>query len=306
MRVLKGLDADITLPTEVALTIGMFDGMHLGHQQLLQRLVQEPYPSVALTFSNHPLTILKPERDIKTLTTLQHRIRLIEGCAVDYLVILPFTKEFSLLSPEEFLERIRSKVPFKQLILGHDATIGKAKSGDEEHVRELAKKMHFEVHYISKYILEGQRVSSSLIRRLIKAGQLDEAEKFLGRPYSILSEVSSGQGHGKKIGFPTANIDISHLTLPPLGVYSVEARFDHIDVQGIANLGYAPTIKNLSEPSLEVHLFDHQEDLYGQSAEIIFRKYIRPEMQFNSIDELKQQIESDIHLAKKFQTSNLT
>lgn len=285
------------------LTIGMFDGVHRGHQAVLQKVHDDAKnqngQSIVITFKNHPSTVLKPDSTVPLLNTLEHRIQLLEQQQIDVLFLLTFTKEFSEQTAEFFLKKICHSVPFSKLVLGYDAVLGKDRQGNREKIQELSKSLHFEVDYLPEYIANNLCVSSSKIRKFIQNGHLNEVEKLLGRRYSILSAVTPGIGKGKTIGFPTANIDVTGLCLPPQGVYAVKVVIDGNPFDGIANLGIAPTIRNDHFPTLEVHLFNKKEDLYGKSIEVIFFDYIRPEVKFADLKHLKGQIENDIQQAKK-------
>lgn len=286
----------------VVLTIGNFDGMHLGHQALLKRLLeiskQQKALSAVLTFSNHPSKVLRPTHPTPLLCTVEHKMLLLEQAAVDLTILVPFTKEFSEQSPDVFLNKIKHSLPFQTLLLGSDAHIGKNREGDKKTVTTLAKTLGFEVEYFPDIENDGQRVSSTLIRESIREGHQKQAETLLGRPYSIYSEVVQGHKKGAPLGFPTANLAVEDLCLPPLGVYAVRLFVDNKKYDGVANLGFAPTVRQSSQPVLEVHLFDHNKDLYGKKVNVQFLEFIRNEKQFASLDELKQQIADDVAKAR--------
>lgn len=283
------------------LTIGNFDGVHLGHIALLDRVKaiakEKKALTAILTFANHPSTILSPNQPTPLLCTLNHKIRLLQEQNIDRLFVLPFTREFSEQTVETFLNIVKTAIPFNTLILGNDATLGKNREGDRESVSRLSKSLNFEVIYLPDTSIDGERISSSKIRDLIHQGKLLEAAKFLGRKFSIYAPVISGTGRGSKIGFPTANIDIAGLCLPPLGVYAVTMKYGGHDFFGVANLGYAPTLRKDNKPIFEVHLFDHTTNLYGENVEVTFDHFIRPEQRFDGIDQLKLQIAKDIQSA---------
>lgn len=285
------------------LTIGNYDGVHLGHQVVLQRTVevarQKQTQSGVITFSNSPGEVLLAAPAEKLCSTHQ-KIDLLAALGLDILFLIEFTREFSQQSPEEFLKNLLKKIPFSHLILGHDARFGKNRAGDIEQVQALAKALHFQVEYLPPEKINDRTISSSAIRKEIKAGHLEEANKMLGRSYSIQSLVAKGTGIGKRIGFPTANVQITNYCLPPLGVWAVTIRLAAATHEGIANLGTAPTVQREGAPILEVHLFDHESVLYDQEIEIVFQKYLRAEQRFPSLDALKEQIAKDIEEAKKF------
>lgn len=279
-------------------TIGNFDGLHLGHQALISRLITKARKreglSYLLTFQNHPSTILKPSFKVLNLITSEHKIKLLEELGVDNLILIPFTVEFSEQTAQLFLENFHHHLKFTDLILGYDAVVGKARQGDRSTLEEIAKKLNFQVEYLSPIYIEGTPVSSSQIRKMLQEGNLKEAEKLLGRPYSIYTEVIFGNSQGQRIGFPTANLKVDGLCLPPLGVYAVKVRFEGQEIIGAANLGIAPSLRNDGTPLLEVHLLDNSSNLYGKKIEVIFQKFLRKEIKFESLTALKAQIAKDV------------
>ncbi len=285
-----------------AISVGNFDGVHLGHQAILKRLKEAVLPdgeSVVITFSNHPAEILRPEEKPLLLCSLQHRLKIIEELGIDTVAVLTFTKEFSQQTADKFLLDIASRLPFTHLILGPDARMGKDRTGDKKLLLELAKKLQFHLEFLEKYTINDQRVSSTHIRAFVRQGNLIEASKMLGRDFSVYQPVKSGQGIGKKIGFPTINCAVDGLCLPPLGVYAVRIRYEGRLIDGVANLGMAPTVRQDAKTILEAHLFDDSINILdGTWVEIILIQYIRPEHRFNSLEELKMQIDNDTQTAQ--------
>jgi riboflavin kinase/FMN adenylyltransferase len=285
------------------LTIGMFDGMHLGHTMLLAAVKQHAESLSAkqtlITFSNHPSSILRPEHIILPLCTVEHRLHLIKQAGIDSVVLLPFTKAFAEQSAELFLQTLCTHFSIVSLILGSDATLGKNRAGDREAVKRLAEALQFSVKYLEDCTVDGERVSSSKIRDLICKGELESASRLLGRKYSIYSSVIRGDGRGRTLGFPTANIQVQGLCLPPRGVYAATCRYQGKDYSAVANLGIAPTVKDLANPLLEVHILDNVLDLYEQQVEVFLNRYIRPEKRFDSLESLKAQIAHDINQARQ-------
>lgn len=286
----------------IALTIGNFDGLHLGHQVVLKRLKDVSKEikgkSVVLTFANHPSTVLRPDHPVHALCSNEQKLKLFEAFGIDAVLLLPFTKDLSQNSAEIFLQKINSAFHFHHLILGHDATIGKERHGDKMAIQSLAVHLDFEVEYLPQQLIEAIPVSSSLIRELIRKGDLTKAEKLLGRPFSIYKKVMAGKGLGKKLGYATANIDVTGLCLPPQGVYAIILECDNRHYNGIANLGIAPTLRETGEVLLEVHLFDCDEDFYDKLTDVNLRAFIRPERKFTSVEQLKAQIADDIVCVK--------
>ncbi len=277
----------------IALTIGNFDGVHLGHQAVLKRLKASASQTVVFTFSNHPAEVLH-NAQILRLTTLAHRLALLEQIGIDHVIIVPFTQEFASQSAEAFLATLKKHFPFTHLILGHDSVIGHDRKRD---LQQLCGPLAFSLEYLPSITHQNQVVSSSAIRRHIQAGELAQAGSLLGRPYSIVAIVQPGHGRGKEIGFHTANLPVEGLALPPFGVYAVQVNLDGKLLPAVANLGHAPTIHTARPPCLEVHLINEQRDLYGQQLEVIFQKFIRPEKRFDTFLELQAQIREDIGAA---------
>lgn len=302
MRIITSLTDKIPDLKPAILTVGNFDGIHLGHRAVLERLgilaKNQNGHSVVLTFSNHPSEVLRPGEKVLRLCTPKHKLRLLEELGIDAVILLVFSKEFSEQTAELFLKKLHDAIQFQHLVLGHDAVMGKDRQGNPQKIRDLAKKNHFQVEYISPVEIEGIPVSSSLIRQFVQKGEFASAEKMLGRKFSIYSTVETGGGKGKSIGFPTANIETEGLCLPPMGVYAVKVRYAGRELSGVANLGYAPTVRHDHKAILEVHLFEHDADIYGEEVEVIFYHFIREEKKFPNLEHLKHQIEHDIKTAK--------
>lgn len=291
-------------PTKpIALTIGFFDGVHLGHRLLLQELKSTGFP-VVITFENHPAEVLRPETAPPKLCTTPHKLKLLQEAGVESVILLDFTREMSQQTAAEFLKSIRQHVPFQQLILGSDATLGKEKHGDRQHIQNLANELGFTAAYLDLVSMEGSKVSSSHIRTCVRNGDLSAAASMLGRKFSIYAPVHTGAGLGKTIGFPTLNMPVKGLCLPPLGVYAVNFKaFEH-SWKGVANLGIAPTVRTSPEPILEVHLFDYASEIANlTNVEVIFEHYLRPEKKFDGLESLKNQIAQDVFEAKNLLAS---
>jgi riboflavin kinase/FMN adenylyltransferase len=294
MALYQTLEAIPDLPTPLALTLGFFDGVHLGHRTLLQHLREQGFP-VVLTFENHPAEIVRPEAIPPRLCSIPHKLKLLHEAGVETVILLPFTTALSQLSAEEFLQKVRRHIPFDSLLLGPDATLGKDKQGDQKRLQNLSKELHFHLEYLPGVTRDGKKVSSSSIRERIQAGDFATAELLLGRKFSIYAPIHSGIGLGKKIGFPTLNMPITGLCHPPFGVYAVTLN----SWQGVANLGVAPTVRTAPEPILEVHLFEYPPSIQDQSqVEVTFHKFLRPEKKFENIEQLKEQIGLDVQTAK--------
>ena len=287
---------------EYVITIGNFDGVHRGHQTVLKKvksLAEPDKKSIVITFSNHPSEILRPEQTTPLLCSLSHRIQLIEQSKIDFLICIPFTKQFAKQSAESFIEKLKTHIPFSHMVLGYDATIGNHRRGNRNNLKQIAMEWGFEITYVEEYRYEGHPVSSTRIREAVKLGDFSTVESLLNRPYSIKSKVIKGANLGKNIGFPTANLNVDGICLPPLGVYAVDVVKNGAKVPGIANLGVAPTIRSDGAPLLEVHLFgDPEQDFYEETLEVVFKEFIREERKFVDVESLKEQISSDILYAK--------
>jgi riboflavin kinase / FMN adenylyltransferase len=304
MKVLPSLQAFQKRDRPVALTIGNFDGVHRGHLALIRRLKEVAQglhgDDIVFSFNNHPVEVLRPGHHVARLCTPEHKIQLLQNAQVGTLVLATFDKAFAEQTPEQFMESLCSRCKLGALLLGHDAHIGKDRSGDRSVMEKLAAHHGVQLEYIPQLSVDGNPVSSSQIRALIGQGALDEASQLLGRPYSIYTTTRVGLGLGKKIGFPTLNMDVEGLCLPPLGVYAVLVRIEDTFLEGVANLGVAPTVRKDNRPLLEVHLLQYHEKIdLTQGLEVIFRAYIRPEMQFHSIADLQSQIAQDVQTARR-------
>lgn len=302
MKIINSIEK-VSLKKPVVLTIGNFDGVHLGHQTVLKRVIeladQESCRSVVITFSNHPSEILRPEQPVQSLCTSIHKVRLLEQMKINTLLLLTFTKEFSQQNAGTFLELISEHMSISHLILGYDATIGKGKEGDRNLLPLIAKKLNFHLEYLSPYILENGPVSSSAIRTCIRQGNLEQAAKMLGRPYAICGSVVEDSGLGRQMDYPTAHLIVDGLCLPPLGVYVVTVLKEGNEFLGIANLGQALMVKDNSSMLLEVMLFNGHEIAPNEIVEVVFGHYLRPEKKFSSLAALQEQIALDIAHAKQ-------
>jgi riboflavin kinase/FMN adenylyltransferase len=284
------------------LTIGTFDGVHLGHQQVIQRLVavarQKSVPSVAITFTNHPKDILRPEKALERLSTLDQKKRELELLGLDVLVALTFSPELREKSAEVFLHEVRDSFKFSHIVLGHDAQFGKERRGNPEFMAHHARANGYTYEYLETFKHNDHTVSSTLIRAAIREGNLDEASGLLGRRYSLSGEVIKGDGRGRQLGFPTANVEVLGKCIPPCGVYSVLVRCGKKEYNGLANLGHLPTVKRAGDITLEVHLFEFTGDLYGEELEVEFHHFLRQEREFGSLEDLKKQIFLDVERAQ--------
>lgn len=283
-------------PDIEALTIGFFDGVHAGHQVVLKNLKR---PSACLTFTNHPSTLFTPKDPTPLICTTEQRVHLLEQAGIDLLILLDFTRELSEQSAKTFLLNIRKQIPFKHLVLGHDAHIGHKREGTVEVISNIAKNEGFHLEYVDPILYNDKPISSTEIRNAIKQGNLDLTKTLLGRPLSYLGPVIEGPHIGREVGYPTANMPLPNLVLPPFGVYAITLTLEEKTYTGVANIGVAPTLHEHRGPMLEVYLFNFNQPIYGRHIEVTLHHFIRPEKKFPSKEALKTQIASDILTAKQ-------
>lgn len=294
----------LSLKKKLAIAIGTFDGIHKGHQAVIQSLVQTAQEkeccSALITYDNHPSEILRPEQTTPLIYPSSHKIALLKTFSIDYLILYTFNSNFASQTAEQFLSHLMKICPFSYLNMGYDGLIGKNRTGDKQQLTALADRLGFTLEYSPSCNLNNAVVSSTTIRQYIKEGKLQEASGLLGRQYSISGLVVSGQGIGAEIGFPTANILIQGLVTPPPGVWAVEAHWEDQHHWAVANLGYAPTVHKDRDLMLEVHIPHVNENLYGKNLEVIFKHYLRSEKRFETLDSLKQQLRRDISAAQAY------
>jgi len=293
------------LPPTVA-AIGFFDGIHRGHQKLIQSAVAEAkskqMESAVVTFHPHPSVVLKNNhKGVKYITSLSQKEAILEQLQVDRLYMITFNKELSLLSPEQFINHFINGLHIKHLIAGFDFTFGHQGKGNMDNIDTYAKD-DFTYSVIPKVESDHEKISSTRIRNLLKVGQIEHVNTLLGRTFSVSGVVVEGDKRGRQIGFPTANVKVpSDVLLPKSGVYAVKVEHKHHTYQGMANIGVRPTFKtNLEEPSVEVNLFDVDRNLYGELLEVKLLKFIRAEKKFNHVEDLISQIKHDEQEIKTF------
>lgn len=297
VKVVDKIEDSYTKRFPVVLTLGFFDGLHLGHQNIFKEMRDlrgENGLAYILTFSNHPRTLINPSIPFPLILTLSDRIERLKQQGCDTLILLEFTPQIKQASADEFLSYLHEQIGFNHLILGPDATIGNNREGNIDTVKLLSKKFSFELHIVPNLSIQGERVSSTRVREAIKRGNLKEVELLLGRPYSIRTSKESGKQIGKSLGFPTLNLDVSEIVLPPLGVYKVRVAFQGETYLGAANLGFAPTLQERTSAVLEIHLLDCEKEIDSTLFEVTFLNFIREEKKFSSQEALKRQIKLDI------------
>ena len=290
---------------KVCLAIGVFDGVHLGHQQVICQTVRDAGQheglAVAVTFDRHPNAIVAPERVPPLIHSLPQKLRAIDALGADAIWLIQFDEAFSRQTGEEFVRRLaRDFGNVQSICVGSDFHFGYKRSGHVPLLRSLGAELHFVVHGLAAVSLDGQTVSSTRIREAIRTGQLDAASQMLGRSYALAGIVEQGDQLGRKLGFPTANINVTGLVRPPNGVYAVHAQTQGKLFRGVTNIGLRPTVA-LPVPQLrvETHLFDFEGDLYGQELEITFVEKLREEQKFPSLEALKDQVLRDLAKARQ-------
>lgn len=296
----------LNLP-HIICTVGVFDGVHLGHQKIISTIVKTAKEcggtSVVITFDKHPYNVLNPAVHLPLLTSMEHKLILIDSLGIDVCIMMKFNEAVADTPAETWIKEVLwEQMHIGAILLGKDSFFGKDGKGDYELLSQWGKQLGFRVIKMEMLRIEKIPVSSTIIRNSITSGDLASAKKFLGRPYSVLGAPVRGAGRGKELGFPTINLDTQDQCLPPNGVYAVWAN----NAPAVANLGIRPTFKTTAgNPILEVHLLSNQDILPSNNIEVIFIEKIRDEMRFAGTRELANQIEIDIDKAKELFSDNL-
>ena len=296
MKIIKSL-SDIDIKSDTVLTVGSFDGIHLGHQQILEELKHqasncECIPTL-VTFHPHPKQILGNR--VELLTPLQEKLQILEKLGLSMVIVIPFTEQFSKTDYQDFVQEILiKKIRMKKMVVGYDHAFGRNREGDPQHLRELGKKLGFSLTVIEPYIIGDELISSSRIREFLHLTQMEKVRELLGRPYSLMGIVEKGENRGAELGFPTANIRPiqENKLIPQRGVYAVDIMLAGKEYKGMMNIGHRPTF-NFDPLTLEVHIFNFSGLIYRSTIEIMFKKYIREEKRFSTAQELKEQILKD-------------
>ena len=304
METLRSISELSRLPGPLFLAIGVFDGVHLGHQAVISTSAEHAWAvngtAVVVTFDPHPEKILRPQAAPHLLTATRHKIALIRDLGVRHLLIITFNKQFAATEPEDFVQQlVNDSNPLREICVGHEWSFGKNRRGNLELLKKLGTQFDFIVIGIPPVTVKGEVVSSTTIRQAVEAGDLKKAAEMLGREYTILGTVVRGDDLGKKIGFPTANLSAHSEQFPPNGVYFAEAKLDEVRYPGVVNLGYRPTVSSSkTERVLEIHLLDFNRDIYGKDLQVRFIRYLRPEKKFENLDALVHQIKADVKQAR--------
>jgi riboflavin kinase / FMN adenylyltransferase len=302
---------NFTSQEKTFVTIGTFDGVHFGHQKIIEKLVleakKEGKKSVVLTFFPHPRMVLQKEASIELINTIEERAKLLEKTGLDYLIIHPFSKEFSRTTALEFVrDFLVNQLNISKLIIGYDHHFGKNREGNIKQLTEYSQLYDFTVEEIPAQDIDDVSVSSTKIRRALHAGNLKTANNYLGYNFMINGVVVNGKQLGGKIGYPTANIDVkeSYKLIPKTGVYVVKSEIDNETIYGMMNIGNRPTVDGKHQ-TIEVHFFDFNKDLYHQSLTVELIYFLRDEHKFDSIDSLIHQLKIDENTARNYIKNNL-
>jgi riboflavin kinase / FMN adenylyltransferase len=306
MKVYEGVDDFVPVKNPVV-TIGTFDGVHLGHQKILSRIrgIADEIngETVLITFWPHPRLVLYPkEHNIRLLTSFEEKCELLEQFGIDHLVSIPFTHEFSEMRSQDFIHKILiKKINTRKLVIGYDHRFGRGREGGFEHLKANQSRYGFDLEEISRQDIHDVGISSTKIRKALETGDIKTANSFLGREFALDGIVIKGQQIGRSMGFPTANISIpnEYKLVPMDGAYIVNVALEKKILKGMLNIGNRPTV-NGEVKTVEVHLFDFNENLYGKHLKVYFKEFLRPEKKFGNLEELKAQLEKDREASKRF------
>jgi len=303
MLIFRGLFSPDSLP--VALTIGNFDGVHLGHQALLKELraaaQSRGLQTAVVIFEPHPREFFTPQQAPARLTSLREKLELFAGLGIDRVHVCRFNKDFAKMSAENFIHVLHEKLSARFVLIGDDFRFGSGRGGDFALMEKIGSELGFAVQSVHTVAHDGVRISSTAIRKALVDGELRTAQRYLGRHYSISGRVVHGDGMGRKLGFPTANIQLKH-NLPPLsGIFVVQAHAEGMGVlQGVSSLGVRPTLKRDKKPVLEVHLFEFAQQIYNKHLRVEFLHKLRDEEKYPDVETLTRHIAQDVEDAKKW------
>ncbi|PSR53757.1 riboflavin biosynthesis protein RibF [Adhaeribacter arboris] len=311
MQVIRSL-SEFPALSQAVVTSGTFDGVHKGHQKILQRLIQITQQtngqSVVITYWPHPRLVLHPEtQNLHLLSTIEERIEQLAAFGMDYLLIIPFTREFANLDSEQFITQILvNTIHTKKLVIGYDHRFGRNRMGSFEYLRQHAPELGFEVEEIPRQDIDHVAVSSTKIRTALEQGEIQIANAYLGRYYSLRGTVVKGKQLGRTLGYPTANLDVSdqHKLIPKQGIYTVQVKIQEQVLGGMLSIGTNPTVGGIHQ-TIEVNIFNFEADLYGQEITLLFVDRIRDEENFGSVEELVLQLHRDKEFALQILNTRL-
>jgi len=307
MKIIDNLDKIYEPFKNAVITIGNFDGVHIGHQALFHEVIEKAQnidgTSIAMTFDPHPLRVLKQNGHPPLITLYEQKAELIGRTQIDVLICVPFTREFAALSAEKFVrDLLVGQIGMKAMVVGEDYSFGQNREGNIELLKAYAPRYGFEVivaDWIKRSKGFAERISSTKVRELVTDGFMEQAEKMLGRYYQIRGRVVTGRDRGGKLlGIPTANVNLHDELCPKIGIYAVTGECRGKPFKGVANIGYSPTFED-HDFTVEVHIFDFDDDIYGEKIRVNFIKRIRDEVKFSNISELIDQIKKDIAAARE-------
>jgi riboflavin kinase/FMN adenylyltransferase len=304
MKIFHGTE-NASIQRPCVLTLGVFDGLHLGHQEIMRTVVDRARMigavPTAMTFDPHPRAVLHPASAPPLLQTLDQRLANFEVLGIEQAIVIPFTSEFAAQPAESFLsEIIRDRLHAKEVFLGTGFAFGKDRGGNIDLLRKKSAELGFVADEVGEVQIRGQRISSSTIRQLLAEGRVNLARRMLGRPYGVEGVIIRGNRRGHTIGFPTANLKPHNRVIPRFGVYATATLIEGTWRKSITNIGVRPTFENDADPSIETFIFDFDGELYGDVLRVRFLHRIRDERKFSGIDELKAQIERDTRRAKNY------
>lgn len=303
MKLVRSLPELGQCEREICLAIGVFDGVHRGHQAVIRAAVDAARAAgrlaAVMTFDPHPMRVLAPAKAPRLLTSTPHKLRLIGELGVEVCLLVTFDRAFAALEPTEFIDQIAANVPrLREICVGAGFRFGQGRRGTIADIRQSGPRHGYRAIEIPSEQFEGATISSTAIRQLVQQGVLGPAAAMLGRPFTVLGTVEPGEHLGQELGFPTANLNPHNEVLPPDGVYAVRARHQNQPLAGVANIGCRPTVSTRGRRVFEVHLFDWSKNLYGQELEVEFVARLRDERKFASREELRTQIAADVAQAR--------
>lgn len=304
MLIFTNEEKQIPRMPSLCLTLGIYDGVHLGHQKIIRRVVERAKEiggmSCVVTFDPHPREVLIPDTAPDLLTSTKKKIELLEALGLDAVCLIRFTREFAQVEARKFVKDfLINTLRTRAIVEGYDWRFGKGRKGDVELLREIGKDNGYEVEQVDGVVIDGQIVSSTLIRELVLEGNLDKAAAYLGREYSITGDIVEGSRMGREIGFPTANIEPHHEAIPPNGIYAVRVDVAGERKNGTLNIGVRPTVTEEKKRTIEVHIMDFYRDIYNEEIEVTFVERLRDEKKFPSVEALTDQIKKDVEKARR-------